>query len=130
MGWAERLTRSRALIEAELDFADEDDVPGSVSQQVWEDVGALYLDVAEHIEAARGGEIVRDGYKVVLVGPPNAGKSSLLNALAQREVAIVTHVAGTTRDILSVDLDLGGYLVRFFDTAGCGRRTISSSRKV
>lgn len=118
MGWAERLTRSRALIEAELDFADEDDVPGSVSQQVWEDVGALYLDVAEHIEAARGGEIVRDGYKVVLVGPPNAGKSSLLNALAQREVAIVTHVAGTTRDILSVDLDLGGYLVRFFDTAG------------
>ncbi|MDE1160208.1 MAG: tRNA uridine-5-carboxymethylaminomethyl(34) synthesis GTPase MnmE [Neorhizobium sp.] len=117
-GWAERLTHARALIEAELDFADEDDVPGSVSQQVWEDVGALYLDVAEHIERARGGEIVRDGYKVVLAGPPNAGKSSLLNALAQREVAIVTHIAGTTRDILSVDLDLQGYLVRFFDTAG------------
>jgi tRNA modification GTPase len=116
--WAERLTRSRALIEAELDFADEDDVPGSVSERVWSEVGEIYLELLQHLETAKSGEIIRDGYKVVIAGPPNAGKSSLLNALAQRDVAIVTERAGTTRDILHVDLDMSGYLVRFFDTAG------------
>ena len=116
--WAERLTRSRALIEAELDFADEDDVPGSVSERVWSDVGQIYLELLQHLETAKSGEIIRDGYKIVIAGPPNAGKSSLLNALANRDVAIVTERAGTTRDILHVDLDMSGYLVRFFDTAG------------
>jgi tRNA modification GTPase len=116
--WAERLTRSRALIEAELDFADEDDVPGSVSERVWSEVGEIYLELLQHLETAKSGEIIRDGYKVVIAGPPNAGKSSLLNALAKRDVAIVTERAGTTRDILHVDLDMSGYLVRFFDTAG------------
>lgn len=116
--WAERLTRSRALIEAELDFADEDDVPGSVSERVWSEVGQIYLELLQHLETAKSGEIIRDGYKIVIAGPPNAGKSSLLNALANRDVAIVTERAGTTRDILHVDLDMSGYLVRFFDTAG------------
>ena len=118
MEWAERLTRARALIEAELDFADEDDVPGSVSERVWAEVGDLYLALQEHIAGARAGEIIRDGFKVVIAGPPNAGKSSLLNAIAKRDVAIVTDIAGTTRDILHVDIDMEGYLVRFFDTAG------------
>jgi tRNA modification GTPase len=118
MDWAERLTRSRALIEAELDFADEDDVPGSVSDRVWADVGDLYLELQDHIAQAKAGEIIRDGFKVVIAGPPNAGKSSLLNALAKRDVAIVTEIAGTTRDVLHIDLDMDGYLVRFFDTAG------------
>ncbi|WP_430255531.1 tRNA uridine-5-carboxymethylaminomethyl(34) synthesis GTPase MnmE [Neorhizobium sp. DAR64872/K0K18] len=116
--WAERLTRSRALIEAEMDFADEDDVPGSVSERVWSEVGQIYLELLQHLETAKSGEIIRDGYKIVIAGPPNAGKSSLLNALANRDVAIVTERAGTTRDILHVDLDMSGYLVRFFDTAG------------
>ncbi len=118
MQWAERLTRARALIEAELDFADEDDVPGSVSERIWSDIGDLYLEIEEHRSAAKAGEIIRDGYKIVIAGPPNSGKSSLLNALAKRDVAIVTEIAGTTRDILHVDLDIEGYLVRFFDTAG------------
>jgi tRNA modification GTPase len=118
MQWAERLTRARALIEAELDFADEDDVPGSVSDQVWRDVGLLRQELVHHISGARGGEVVRDGFKVAITGPPNAGKSTLMNALAGRDVAIVTEVAGTTRDVLQVDLDLGGYLVKLFDTAG------------
>lgn len=118
MGWAERLTRARALIEAELDFADEDDVPGSVSDRVWTEVGDLYFEIEGHIASAKAGEIIRDGYKVVIAGPPNAGKSSLLNALAKRDVAIVTEIAGTTRDLLHVDIDMEGYLVRFFDTAG------------
>ncbi|KAB1088796.1 tRNA uridine-5-carboxymethylaminomethyl(34) synthesis GTPase MnmE [Neorhizobium galegae] len=118
MSWAERLTRARALIEAELDFADEDDVPGSVSDRVWTEVGDLYFEIEGHIASAKAGEIIRDGYKVVIAGPPNAGKSSLLNALAKRDVAIVTEIAGTTRDLLHVDIDMEGYLVRFFDTAG------------
>lgn len=118
MSWAERLTRARALIEAELDFADEDDVPGSVSDRVWTEVGDLYFEIEGHIASAKAGEIIREGYKVVIAGPPNAGKSSLLNALAKRDVAIVTEIAGTTRDLLHVDIDMEGYLVRFFDTAG------------
>ncbi|AXV16882.1 tRNA uridine-5-carboxymethylaminomethyl(34) synthesis GTPase MnmE [Neorhizobium sp. SOG26] len=118
MEWAQRLTKARALIEAELDFADEEDVPGSVSDQVWAEVGDLYLEIEQHLAEAKAGEIIRDGYKVAIVGPPNAGKSSLLNALAKRDVAIVTDIAGTTRDVLHVDLDIDGYLVRFFDTAG------------
>jgi len=117
-GWATRLTHARAMIEAELDFADEDDVPGSVADRVLADIAALQREVSAHLSAARGGEIIRDGYKIAIVGAPNAGKSSLLNTLADREVAIVTEVAGTTRDIIQVDLDVDGYLVRLFDTAG------------
>lgn len=116
--WAERLTRSRALIEAELDFADEDDVPGSVSDQVWAEVKRLQHEISAHLANAGAGEIIRDGFKVVIAGPPNAGKSSLMNALAQRDVAIVTSIAGTTRDVLHVDLDIGGFLVKLYDTAG------------
>ncbi len=116
--WAKRLTHARAMIEAELDFADEDDVPGSVASQVWHDMQTLDQEILNHLAEARAGEIVRDGLKVVIVGPPNAGKSSLLNYLAKRDVAIVTDVPGTTRDVLHVDLDLAGFAVRLYDTAG------------
>lgn len=117
-GWARRLTHSRAMIEAELDFADEDDVPGSVSAVIWEDVGRLRQEIDGHIARAGLAEIIRDGLKIVIAGEPNAGKSSLLNALARRDIAIVTEVAGTTRDVLSVDLSLAGFSVKLFDTAG------------
>lgn len=117
-GWALELTRARALIEAELDFADEDDVPGSVSDTVWMNVRRLKEEIEAQREATRSGEMIRDGFHVAIVGPPNVGKSSLLNALAKRDVAIVTEIAGTTRDVLHVDLDIDGFLVRFFDTAG------------
>lgn len=116
--WADRLTRARALIEAELDFADEEDVPGSVSDLVWEDMERLRSELSNHLAGAQLGEIIRDGLKVVIAGPPNAGKSSLMNALAKREVAIVTDIAGTTRDVLHVDLNIEGYAVRLYDTAG------------
>jgi len=116
--WARRLTYARAMIEAELDFADEDDVPGSVGEKVASDIAALAGEIEDHIAASKAGEIIRGGYKIAIVGPPNAGKSSLMNHLAQRDVAIVTDIAGTTRDILHVDLDMDGYLVRLFDTAG------------
>ncbi|MGE6742453.1 tRNA uridine-5-carboxymethylaminomethyl(34) synthesis GTPase MnmE [Allorhizobium pseudoryzae] len=116
--WAIALTRARALIEAELDFADEDDVPGSVSQQVWTDVTRIALEIDRQITATERAGSVRDAFKVVILGPPNAGKSSFLNALVDRDVAIVTEIAGTTRDVIEVDLDLDGFLVRLSDTAG------------
>jgi len=116
--WAKRLTHARAMIEAELDFADEEDVPGSIASTIWQDMRQLQQDILNHLSGSRAGEIVRDGLNVVIAGPPNAGKSSLLNYLAQRDIAIVTDIPGTTRDVLHVDLDLGGYAVRVHDTAG------------
>lgn len=116
--WADRLTRGRALIEAELDFADEDDVPGSVSERVWGDMAQVSDEIRSHLRAAAYGEIVREGLKVVIAGEPNAGKSSLMNVLARRDISIVTDMAGTTRDVLHVDLDIDGYAVRLYDTAG------------
>lgn len=116
--WADRLTRIRALIEAELDFPDEEDVPGAVSDQLWPAVEGLMTEMRQHLAGAGAAEIIRDGFRIAIVGAPNAGKSSLMNALARREVAIVTDVAGTTRDVLGVDLDIGGYLAHVMDTAG------------
>ena len=115
--WSERLIRARALIEAELDFPDEGDVPGSVSVQVWDDMRALDKEIVNHVSDRRG-ERLRDGAEIVVLGPPNAGKSSLVNAIARRDVAIVTPEPGTTRDMIEVRLDLGGYPVTLVDTAG------------
>lgn len=117
-GWARRLTHARAMIEAELDFADEDDVPGSVAETIWSDMERLSREIDRHVKGAPIAEIIRDGLNVVIAGAPNAGKSSLLNALAKRDVAIVTEVAGTTRDVLSVDLSLAGFNIKLHDTAG------------
>lgn len=118
LGWRRRLLHARAMIEAEIDFADEDDVPGSVSDTVWSDVGIMIGEIDRHIAGFRAAEIIRDGFEVVILGAPNAGKSSLFNALARRDAAIVTDEPGTTRDLLEVTLDLQGLRVRLTDTAG------------
>jgi tRNA modification GTPase len=89
-GWREKLVFARSMLEAELDFSDEGDIPGSVSDRIWGEVARLKAAVDEALLNLRAGEILRDGFRVALAGKPNAGKSSLMNALAQREVAIVT----------------------------------------
>lgn len=116
--WRRRLIHARAMIEAEMDFADEADVPGSVASQVWSDTARLADEIRQHISGFHKAEIIRDGFDVVIVGAPNAGKSSLLNALAKRDAAIVTDEPGTTRDLIEVSLDLNGKKVRLTDTAG------------
>lgn len=118
LDWRQRLIHARAMIEADIDFADEDDVPGSVADATWIDVRALVSEIDDHIAGFRAAEIIREGFDVVIVGAPNAGKSSLLNALARRDAAIVTDEAGTTRDLVEVALDIGGMRVRVTDTAG------------
>ncbi len=115
--WRERLLDLRAEIEARLDFSDESDVdelpPGLVAE-----LAALEAEFLDASHSVAGGRIVREGFRVALAGKPNAGKSSLLNAIAKSDVAIVTDEAGTTRDIKEVPLDLGGQLVILVDMAG------------
>lgn len=116
-GWRMRLVRALAWAEAEIDFSDEE-IPGNlVARGRWE-LSEIYQEIQRHMDDSRRGEIVREGVFLTVVGPPNAGKSSLINALAQRDVAIVAETAGTTRDIIDVKLDLGGYAVVVADTAG------------
>jgi tRNA modification GTPase len=116
-GWRAEVVRAQALIEAGLDFADESDVIADVAAKADPVVARLRGAIALHL-ADRCGERLRDGFKVVIAGAPNAGKSSLLNALAKREAAIVSEEAGTTRDVIEVHLDLGGVPVMLIDTAG------------
>jgi tRNA modification GTPase len=115
--WRDALVRAQALMEAGLDFADEGDVVAEVGAKAETIVTTLRAAIARHL-ADRSGEVLRDGLRVVIAGPPNAGKSSLMNALAKRDVAIVSEEAGTTRDVIEVHLDLGGVPVIVADTAG------------
>jgi tRNA modification GTPase len=116
-GWAERLKKMLAHIEADLEFPDED-LPDGVLPDLWPQIELLRGEVVEHLNDGHRGERLRDGLQIAVIGAPNAGKSSLVNALAQRDVAIVSDMAGTTRDIIEVHLDLGGYPVILADTAG------------
>jgi tRNA modification GTPase len=115
--WREDILQVLALLEASLDFSDEGDVPAGLEADVLRRLGVIERDLAG-VLANRSGERLREGLSVVLAGPPNAGKSTLLNALARRDVAIVSPVAGTTRDIIEVHCDLGGLPVIVADTAG------------
>ena len=117
-GWRQELLKALALAEASLDFSDEADVAADAYAKAISVTAGLKAQVDTHLADGHRGEILREGFRVVLAGPPNAGKSSLLNALARRDVAIVSAEAGTTRDALEVRLDLGGYPVIVTDTAG------------
>lgn len=115
--WRSRLIRSLARLEAAIDFPEED-LPAELEQAVRAEAAALAEEIGWHLADAHRGEILREGFSVAIVGPPNVGKSSLLNALARREAAIVSATAGTTRDIIELHLDLGGWPLVLADTAG------------
>ena len=116
--WRERLIEALALLEASLDFSDEGDLPTGLEAQALAIVQDLSAALARALDDNHRGERLRDGFVVVIAGPPNAGKSTLLNALARREVAIVSEIPGTTRDAIEVRCDLHGLPVTFVDTAG------------
>jgi tRNA modification GTPase len=116
-GWRERLLRTLAHQEAAIDFPDEG-LPQSISGEIVASTMGLEREIAAHLADNRRGERLRGGLSVAILGPPNAGKSSLLNALARREAAITSATAGTTRDVIEVHLDLGGYPAIVADTAG------------
>ena len=116
--WREILVDCLGLIAAEIDFADEGEAPSNVVAEVRGQLEGLLLGLRNALESASRGELIRSGIRIVIAGKPNAGKSSLLNALVQREVAIVTEVAGTTRDVIEVELELNGQRIVLCDTAG------------
>ncbi|GGD01947.1 tRNA uridine-5-carboxymethylaminomethyl(34) synthesis GTPase MnmE [Aureimonas glaciei] len=122
-GWMRQLVEARAMLEASLDFADEGDVGEDATDAVAPTLAGLAAAMEAHLAGAHRGEILRDGFRVAIIGAPNVGKSSLLNALADRDVAIVSDIPGTTRDVIEVSLDLAGIRVRFADTAGLRETT-------
>jgi len=117
-GWRKTLVEALALVEVAIDFPDEEDAPDFTHDEACERIDALVAEIDAALDDEGLGERVRDGFRIALIGPPNAGKSSLLNRLAGREAAIVTERAGTTRDRIEVRLSIAGHLVWLIDTAG------------
>jgi tRNA modification GTPase len=116
-GWRSKLVRAAALMEATIDFAEED-VPSDVVPEVRDLLSSVRAELERERDGIGAAERVREGFEVAIVGPPNVGKSTLLNALAGRDAAITSEVAGTTRDVIEVRMDLGGLAVTLLDTAG------------
>ncbi|MEL6583506.1 MAG: tRNA uridine-5-carboxymethylaminomethyl(34) synthesis GTPase MnmE [Pseudomonadota bacterium] len=116
-GWRKDLIQASALLMAVIDFSD-DDVPEEVDAEVLRLIETVGREIDAEVAGSSSARALREGFEVAIVGAPNVGKSTLLNAIADREVAITSEVAGTTRDVLEVAVDLSGLMVRFLDTAG------------
>ncbi len=124
--WRDRLAKILAYVEAEIEFPDED-LPVDINEEICPQVTDLCVEMYRHLNDNRRGERMRDGIRIAVIGAPNAGKSSLVNALARRDVAIVSDVAGTTRDVIEAHLDIAGYPVILSDTAGLRPAQINES---
>ena len=117
LNWRKKLIELTALIEVELDFADED-LPDNISNNLHNKIDLIIAEMENHLGESNKGEILRNGFKIAIIGEPNVGKSSLINLLAKRDVAIVSEIAGTTRDAIEVNLNIAGCPVVIVDTAG------------
>ena len=126
--WRRDLIRAVSLIEATIDFADED-IPTDVGPEVFDLIKRTEIDLAKEIKGSFAAERIREGFEVAIIGPPNAGKSTLLNALAGRDAAITSEIAGTTRDVIEVRMNIGGLAVTLLDTAGM-RETDDAVEKI
>ena len=115
--WRERLLKILSRVEAKIDFPD-DDLPKSIINEIQKTTNQIVFEIYKTINDQKVGERIRVGFKIAIVGPPNSGKSSLLNYLSKRDVAIVSEIAGTTRDVIETHLNLDGYPVVISDTAG------------
>lgn len=127
--WRQELLQARAMIDAELDFVEEQDIPDSVSDRIWDKLKLLNSAIKKHVADGYRAQAMRDGIKIVIAGAPNSGKSSIINRLAGRDVAIVTDEEGTTRDALEIRLILAGLPVLVTDTAGI-RETANKVEKI
>ena len=116
-GWREKAIKIAAHVEAYIDFPDEE-IPESTLTNLGDEMSVLIRDIEKGLNDGRRGEILREGFRVAVIGPPNAGKSTLVNWLSKRPVSIISEQPGTTRDVLEASLDLGGYPVIIADTAG------------
>ena len=116
--WQRQLTEILALLEVSIDFPDEGDAPETVDAPAMEKLEALRIQIVNALGDDGIGERIRDGFRIAIIGPPNAGKSTLLNCFARRDAAIVTDIPGTTRDVIEVRTHMGGVVVWFVDTAG------------
>ena len=116
-GWREKATKIAAHVEAYIDFPDEE-IPESTLTSLGDEMSVLIKDIEKGLNDGRRGEILREGFRMAVIGPPNAGKSTLVNWLSKRPVSIISEQPGTTRDVLEASLDLDGYPVIIADTAG------------
>ena len=119
--WRQLLLAARGELEALIDFSEDqhfDESPAELMENVTMQIGPIISAIRRHQAGSRCGELLKRGIRISLLGPPNAGKSSLLNIIVDREASIVSEEAGTTRDIVEVSVDIGGYLCVFADTAG------------
>ena len=117
LSWREALLKSLSHIEAKIDFPEEN-LPKNLLKQIQKNTSKVINEIKKTLDDQKVGERIREGFKIAIVGPPNSGKSSLLNYLSKRDVAIVSEIAGTTRDIIETHLNLDGYPVIVSDTAG------------
>lgn len=121
--WTDRLLKCTANIEAYIDFSEDQNIESNILSNLELEIIKLEQDISKHLKDGRKGELLRHGVRTVILGAPNVGKSSFMNKICCKPISIVTHIAGTTRDIIETSFNIAGYPVIFADTAGLRTNT-------